>query len=196
MSTFTSNNSDSRIFSYQNDGLIDLFIGFAIFFAGLFLWTEMVWMAAIFIPVFLPTFQSARKRFLEPRIGKLQQSSQQQIQNQKVLFSITLLLGVLFLAGIAMFLAFDLLSGPVNMWLKSYFLLVIGIVFSSVWIFAAVMLKISRFYLYAAFTFAALAVAQFSAIPFWIALVILGSLIILVGTVILLRFMQQHPIEK
>lgn len=193
MSTLTSNKIENRISTYHNDGLMDLFIGFAIFFAGLFLWTEMVWMAAIFIPVFLPSFQAARKRFLEPRIGKLPQSSQQQAQNQKALHWVTLLLGVLFLAGIGMFFAYGVMSGPLNDWLRNYFLLVIGAIFASVWLFAAAMLKINRFYLYGAFTFSTLAAAQFTLLPFWVALAILGGLIILVGTIILIRFMLQHP---
>jgi MFS family permease len=193
MSTLTSNNIENHISAYHKDGLTDLFVGFAIFFAGLFLWTEMVWMAAIFIPVLTPSFQAARKRFLEPRIGELPQSSQQQAQNQKVVLWITLLLGVLFLAGIGMFFAYGVMSGPLNDWLRNYFLLVIGVVFASVWLFAAAMLKINRFYLYGAFTFATLAAAQFTALPFWIALAILGGLIILLGTIILIRFMQQNP---
>jgi hypothetical protein len=156
----------------------------------------MVWMAGIFIPVFLPSFQAARKRFLEPRIGALPPNSQQQSQNQKVLLLVTLLMGILFLAGIGMFFAFDTLSGPLNDWLRNYFLIVTGIIFASVWLFAAAMLKINRFYLYGAFTFLTLAAAQFTALPFWIAMVLLGVLIILSGTIILIRFMQQHPIEK
>ena len=194
MSTMSLNNS-KPLATQPNDGLMDLFIGFAIFFAGLFLWTEMVWMAGIFIPVFLPSFQSARRRFLEPRVGKLPKDSQQQTQNQKVLFSVTLLLGLLFLAGIALFFAYDALSGPLNEWLRQYFLFVLGIIFGSVWFFAASMLKINRFYLYAVFTFTSLAIAQFTRMPFWIALAILGGLIILSGTIVLIRFMQQHPIK-
>lgn len=194
MSTLITNNTDNRIFSHYDDGLMDLFIGFAIFFAGLFLWTEMVWMAAIFIPVFLPSFQAARKRFLEPRIGELPQSSQQQAQNQKILLSVTLLLGVLLLGGIGMFFAFGFMTGSFNDWLRQYFLLILGSVFASVWLFAAAMLKIKRFYLYAVFTFATLAAAQFTALPFWIVLAILGGLIVLSGIIILIRFIQQNPI--
>jgi hypothetical protein len=196
MSTITSNKIDNRIASYHKDGLMDLFIGFGIFFAGFFLWAEMVWMAGIFIPVLLPSFQAARKRFLEPRIGKLPPSSEQQAQTQKVILLTTLLLGVLFLAGIGMFYAYGELSGPLNDWLRPNFLLVLGITFAGVWLLAAVMLKIKRFYLYAAFTFSALALAQFMALSIWIALAILGGLIIVSGIVILIRFIQQHPLEE
>ena len=195
MSTITSNQIDNQIASYHKDGLMDIFIGFAIFFAGLFLWTEMVWMAGIFIPVLLPSFQAARKQFLEPRIGELPHNSQQQAQAQKVLLMTTLLLGVLFLAGIGMFYAYGELSGPLNEWLRPNFLLVLGIIFAGMWLFAAAMLKINRFYLYAAFTFSALALAQLMAFPIWIALAILGGLIILSGAIILIRFIRQHPIS-
>ena len=196
MSTITSNKIDNRIASYHKDGLMDIFIGCAIFFAGLFLWTEMIWMAGIFIPVLLPSFQAARKRFLEPRIGKLPQNTKQQTQTQKVLLMTTLLLGLLFLAGIGMFYAYGELSGPLNDWLRPNFLLVLGIIFSSVWLFAAAMLKINRFYLYAAFTFVALALAQYTPLPFWIALTILGGLLILSGIIILILFIQQHPLTR
>jgi hypothetical protein len=195
MSTITSNKIDNRFASYHKDGLMDLFIGFGIFFAGLFLWVGMVWMAGIFIPVLLPSFQAARKRFLEPRIGKLPPSTEQQAQTQKVVLLTTLLLGVLFLAGIGMFYAYGELSGPLNDWLRPNFLLVLGIIFACVWLLAAAMLKVNRFYLYAAFTFVSLALAQFMALPFWIALTILGGLIILSGTIILIRFIREHPVS-
>jgi len=194
MSSITSNKIDNQLASYHKDGLMDIFIGFAVFFAGLFMWTEMVWMAGILIPVLLPSFQMARKRFLEPRIGKLMRTSHQQAQTQKNLLMATLLLGVVFLAGIGMFYAYGELSGPINDWLRPNFLLVLGIIFASVWLLAAAMLKINRFYLYAAFSFATLALAQYTMLPFWIALVILGGLVTLSGTVILIRFIQQHPI--
>jgi hypothetical protein len=193
MSTITSNKIDNQLVSYYEDGLMDLFIGFAIFFAGLFLWVEMVWMAGIFIPVLLPSFQAARKRFLEPRIGELPHNSQQQVQAQRILLMTTLLLGVFLLAGIGMFYAYGELSGPLNDWLRPNFLLVLGIIFACVWLLAAAMLKINRFYVYAVFTFAALALSQYTAFPFWTALVILGGVIILSGVILLIRFIQQHP---
>jgi len=196
MSALNSKETDNRIFLYHNDGLLDIFAGLGILFAGFFLWTEMVWMAGIFIPVFLPSIQAARKRFQEPRIGSLVRDSHQQAQNQKVFLYVALLMGVLFLAGIGMFLSFDLISGPVNIWLRKYFLLVIGLIFASVWSFAGAMFKIHRFYLYAAFTFVALGAAQFATLPFWLALVTLGGMVAFVGLLVLNRFVKQNPIVE
>jgi uncharacterized membrane protein len=193
MSTLTSNKNENRYALFHKDGLLDVFIGFGIFFAGLFLWTEMVWMAAIFVPIFLPAFQAARNRFLHPRLGNLDHDPRFQAQAQKILFSVTLLLGILLLAGVGMFFAFGEMSGPVNDWLRQYFLLVIGFIFAGVWVFAAALLKIVRFYLYAVFTLVSLGAAQITTLPFWLALSILGGLIALVGSLFLIRFVQQYP---
>jgi len=195
MSTLTSNNIKSRYILYHKDGLLDLFIGFAIFFAGLSLWTEMVWMAGIFIPVFLPSFQAARKRFLQSRISKPSYSLQQQAQTQKLFFFMALFSLGLLLAGIGMLFAFGLMSGPVNDWLRQYFLFAIGILFAGVWIFAGAMLKVNRFYLYAVFTFISLGIAQYTGFPLWIALTTLGGLICLVGLIVFVRFLQLQPVK-
>jgi hypothetical protein len=194
MSTSGIDKMENKYTLYHKDGLMDIFIGLGIIFAGLFIWTELVWMAAIFIPVFLPSFQAARKRFLQTRIGELEHNSQQEEKAQKLILSITMLLGVLFLAGIGMFLAFDFLSGAVNEWLRNYFLLMLGTIFGGVWAFAGWMLKIVRFYMYGAFTFLILGAAQFLPMPFWVALAALGGMIVLVGLMVLIRFRQQYPI--
>jgi len=186
---------DNRFLLYFNDGLIDIFIGMGIFFAGLFLWSEMVWMAAIFIPIFLPSFQSARNRFLKPRIGMVGHAPQFQAQGVKLLLYFALLLGVFVLAGVGMFLAFGVISGPVNDWIRNYFLLILGAVFGSVWVIAAMMLKVSRFYLHAFLTFISLVSVQFVGFPFWVALSLTGGLIIIIGLIVFIRFLQEYPIS-
>ena len=193
MSTLASKKIESRYITYQQDGLLDIFIGLGIAFAGLFLWAGLVWLVGIFVPVFTPTFQAARRRFVQTRIGYQDQNPRGQVQTQKLVFSITLLLGILFLAGIMMFLAYDMMSGAVNAWLRQHFLLVLGAIFGSVWVFAGTTLKNVRFYAYGAFTFAVLCAAQFGAVPFWLALTILGGIIVIVGLLMLFRFLRRYP---
>ena len=196
MSTLTSNKKGDQFAFFLEDGLLDLFVGLGVAFAGLSILTGMIWMAGIFIPVFLPSIQAARKRLLAPRIGKMVQNSQQQAQTQRLLFSYTLLLGILFLAGIVLFLAFDFMSGPINNWLRQHFLLLLGTIFGSVWAFVGAMLKNKRFFLYGIMTFAALSTAQYTAVPFWLAMVALGILIAFVGLLILIRFLERYPKVK
>jgi MFS family permease len=194
MSALTSNNIDNRISADPNDGLVDLFIGLGILIAGLFLLTEMVWLVAIFIPTFLPSFQAARKRFLEPRIARSGVKAQQHIHDQKIFLYTVLLVGMLFLGGIGLFFISDLLSSPFSNWLRQYILLVIGLIFGSVWGFAGIMFKINRFYLYAVLTFSTLAAVQFLNVPFWLSLLFLGGMVTFVGLTILIRFVQHNPI--
>ena len=188
-----SRNKEHRYAPYHKDGLVDIFIGLGIIFAGLFLWKDLVWLAAISIPVFWPSFQAARVRLLQSRIGKLEYNSQQEAQAQKFVFSATLVLGLLFLAGIGMFFAFDFMSGMLNDLLRRYFLVVLGMIFGSVWVLAGAMLKIARFHLHGVFTFAVLCIAQFAALPFWLALIAVGGLIMFSGFLILIRFLRENP---
>jgi hypothetical protein len=175
---------------------LDIFIGLGITFAGLFLWTGMFWMAGIYIPILLPSFQAARRRFLQSRVRHLANIPRQQGQGLKVLFSMTLLSGVFLLAVIVMFFSVGFIPGSVNAWLRQYFLLVIGIIFASMWSLAGAILRIRRFYLYAVFTFIVMSLAMFTALPFWLALVLLGGLVAHVGLLLLIGFLQQHPVTK
>jgi len=193
MSARISNKIENRSILDPEDGLLDVFVGFGIFLAGLFMWTEMVWMVAIFVPILFPGMQAARKRFLQSRIGNLDHDPQLQARAQKILFIVTFLLGVLLLAAVGMFLAFEEISGPVNDWVRQYFLLLLGCVLAGVWALAAALLKIGRFYLYGVFTLVTFGAAQITTLQFWMALSILGGLIVLVGLLLLIRFVQQHP---
>ncbi len=190
MSVQFSKESDKSISLYHKDGLLEIFIGLGVMFAGLFMLAEMVWLVAIFIPIFLPSFQAARKRFLQPGIGSLEHNSMPQAQTKKVFSSVTLLCVALLVAGIGMFFGFGVISGPVNDWLQQYFPLAIGVIFACAWIAAAAMLKSNRFYLYAAFTFATLGAAQFIPLPLWVTLTTLGGLISTVGLLTLIRFVR------
>jgi len=182
----------NQYLSYHKDGMQDFFIGLGISFAGIFIQTERVWMAGIFIPVLLPALQSARRRLLQPRIGEL--DDPQQARSQQTTLITTLVLGLLALAGVGMFFVFGMTSGPVNDWVRSYFLLIIGSVFGTTWALAALTLKIRRHFIYGLLTFAILATCQFTGLEFWVGLTTLGVLVALTGCVLLIRFLQDHPI--
>ena len=187
---------NAQYITYYKDGWQDLFIGFGILLAGLFIKTEMAWMPAIFIPIFLPGWQKARNRFLNRRIGSTEFSSHQQIRSQKAIYSTMILLGLLVLVGLAVFYVFATTSSTVNAWLRQYFLIVLGCIFGGSWVYAANMLKLNRFYLYGLLTTVLLAASQFINIDFWQTLTTLGALITVCGSVVLIRFLQEHPIME
>jgi len=182
-------NSNRYLFAYQKDGLVDIFIGLGVLFAGLFLITEMTWMVAIFVPTFLPVFQAARKRYLEPRLDEVRSDPEAAHQNQKNVRIVTVMMGLLLSAGIA--LLFGILSDSFSWWLKEYFLLSFGIIFAGAWALGAILMKQPRYWLHAFATFIPLTVAQFANIPFWMALSITGGLILLVGLIVFIRFLRE-----
>jgi len=196
MNKLISNDTNNTLLFYPGDGLLDIFIGLGILFAGLFLWTGLVWMVAIFIPTLLPSFQAARRNFLENRIGIQALDSHRQVPAQKLQLAMTMMFVVLLLVGIGMLFAFGFMSGSLNEWLRQYFLLAFGLIVAGVWLFAGAVLKLKRFYLYALFTFAALTTAQYTVLPFWLAMALLGGVITCVGLLVLIRFLQQHPIIR
>jgi len=182
--------SENPYSSFSEDGMVDIFIGLGIFFAGFFLWAEMVWMIAILIPAFLPSFQSIRKRFLESRVGNLVSNTNQYVINQKITLYVSLITGILVLIGFWVFFMFELASFPV---IRQNILLVLGMIFAGLWIFAGEMLKIGRFLLYAAITLVVMVAAQFEIIPFWVTFVILGGVIAVAGLLVLIKFLKQYP---
>ena len=193
MSLTKAKKLDDQYFPNNQDGLPDIFVGLGVFFAGIFLKTELFWMAAIFIPTLMPSFQAARKRFLSSRTDKLDQNHTQTAKANNLKFAVTILLGLIFLTGSILFLSFSFLSNPVIIFLREYFLLMIGLIFSSIWILASMLLKIWRFTIYAGFTLFFMYLAQISIMPFWLSLVAQGVLIGLVGMWTLIMFIQRHP---
>jgi hypothetical protein len=187
--------SEFRYFFYHQDGLLDIFIGLAILFSSQLIRTDLVWMIGVYFPIFLPSWNSARKRLLQYRIGDLKIDSRLLSGRVKVKKQITRLLGGLILAGVGLFIAIALLSGSTNEWLRSTTPLILGIVFANIWIFVSRFLSTPRFYLYAFITFASFTTTQFYIIPFWGALAIIGGSVTIGGLILLSHFIQTHPIK-
>lgn len=187
--------SEFRYFFYHQDGLLDIFIGLAILFSSQLIRTDLVWMIGVYFPIFLPSWNSARRRLLQYRIGDLKIDSRLHSGRDKAKKQITRLLGGLILAGVGLFIAIALLSGLTNEWLRSTIPLILGIVFATIWIFVSRFLSTPRFYLYAFLTFASFAASQFSIIPFWVALAIIGGSVTIGGLILLSHFIQIHPIK-
>jgi hypothetical protein len=193
MSTLSSSKIEAKFAGFHEDGLVDIFIGIGVILAGLFLLTEMVWMAAIFIPTCLPSFRTARKRILESRLESGIPSAQKQMMNQKYMFLITILLGVMVLAGSVMGLSIGLLSNHFQDWFQHNFLLILGMVFAIVWIIAGALLSVKRFYRYSGISFLTLFLTQLMGLPFWFALAVIGVLISCNGLFLLIRFLRHYP---
>jgi hypothetical protein len=99
-------------------------------------------------------------------------------------------MGILVLIGFWVFFTFELGSFSV---IRQNILLVLGMIFAGLWIFAGAMLKILRFLLYAALSLVVMVAAQYEIIPFWVTFVILGWGIAFAGLLVLIKFLKQYP---
>lgn len=69
-----SSQSNSQSFKRHtaiiDDGILDIFVGWIFFFAGLMLFTGKVWLSGLFIAIFIPALWSARHHLPRPRLSK------------------------------------------------------------------------------------------------------------------------------
>ena len=195
MSTTSDFELSRKYFFYHKDGLLDFFIGLGVLLAGAAMWAEMFWMAGSWIAIFLPLWISGRKQITYRRANDLQLSAG---ANPRFGLAISGLIGLLVL-GVLSSIAF--LFGIDNMptfrsFLDTYIHLMVGTGIALLLAFSAIVMRLPRFYAYAVLTLAVFAAGHLFAWPFWYGMMLAGGLIGLAGIVILMRFLQTHPLAE
>ena len=89
-------------FSYHNDGIIDILIGFVILLFGIGMATDMAYLAAISASVGVPIWLAAKKYVTYPRLG-LVKFNQDRINKEKNILFLSILLGVVVLMYVSLF---------------------------------------------------------------------------------------------
>ena len=177
--------------SYHQDGLIDIIIGLAIIGYGLMLAFDssififMGWMPIIF-------YMPLKNRLTVPRIGYVKFTT----SNNKIGIAAAIVLLVILL-GIFIFLV----AGPNNIspqlsaWLSQYYLLLLGGIAALCFAGAALLTRITRFYIYALLILFIFSAGTWLGIQPPIFVIATGALIEVVGVLLLVRFLRNYPIE-
>lgn len=177
--------------SYHRDGLIDIIIGLAIIGYGLMLAFDssififMGWMPIIF-------YMPLKNRLTVPRIGYVKFTT----SNTKIGIAAAIVLLVILL-GIFIFLV----AGPNNIspqlsaWLSQYYLLLLGGIAALCFAGAALLTRITRFYIYALLILFTFSAGTWLGIQPPIFVIATGALIEVVGVLLLVRFLRNYPIE-
>jgi hypothetical protein len=177
--------------SYHQDGLIDIIIGLAIIGYGLMLAFDssififMGWMPIIF-------YMPLKNRLTVPRIGYVKFTT----SNNKIGIAAAIVLLVILL-GIFIFLV----AGPNNIspqlsaWLSQYYLLLLGGIAALCFAGAALLTRITRFYIYALLILFTFSAGTWLGIQPPIFVIATGALIEVVGVLLLVRFLRNYPIE-
>ena len=188
---------ESDVYLYDpSDGLGDILTGLIILSFGLGLLTEMFWLSAIWVPIFIPVWRKIKKRLHADRLEHegLAQATDGRTNSRPVMM---LALGVVtFLAGLVFFTL--MLGASELVWLKSwlytYFELVLGVIAAILLAAIGAINQASRFYFYALLALILLSAGYLVEIHLGISMTFLGALITISGLVVLSRYLGEHPV--
>jgi len=178
------------------DGLIDIFVGLALFLIGV-LWLSQDSAYGSFVaPILVPFWVVARKRISEPRMGVVNFSTERVASDNKKLLGLFLIGVMTLVIGVAWYFVgqhggfFATLRGTnVIAGLPAVLLAIPATI-------VALAFGLRRFFVYAAvLLISALPVIFLDLRPGW-ALVPSGAWCIVAGGVLLTRFVRKYPLDK
>jgi len=177
--------------SYHQDGLIDVFAGFLILSFGLWLILDMAWMGWILWLVAVSAYATAKRVFTIPRIGFVKFAP----HRAKVLLTIALLgFSLSAILGVVAFM--QVAGGGRPLWLvfaAENHMLVIGVLVAASFCVVGYAFRVRRMYAYALLTLIMFVIGQFLYYPLHYYLILLGTLILLTGLTLLIRFVRRYP---
>jgi hypothetical protein len=180
--------------SYHGDGIMDIFAGMWILFFGLFnMCTDKPWFGAGMFPVYgLPFFLLAKKKITVPRIGYVEFNE----QRRSLLFLIYIWIAAIFTVfGIVYYTenSPSWIYALLHDYPKVFFGIIVGLLF----LVCAWVTRIIRFYLYALLIMAVMVIGHLFGphIDYEYFPVVLGLIILSMGVLVLIQFIQTFPVE-
>jgi hypothetical protein len=189
--------------SYHQDGLLDIFVGAYVLGLGLGVYMDVIWeygfaaiMPAILMATALPIWIAAKRRITVPRIGFVNFG----IRGKNKLTAI--LIGTM-VAGLFAFFAFTLVTSQSGMrqWVDLVFqngMVILGLGSLAVCFIFGYSMGLRRLYTYGILASIALAIGHFvdrSIISFAYILTALGTMVIVSGIALLIRFVKKYPLK-
>ncbi len=177
--------------SYHEDGLVDLFLGFAVVMFGLLVLTEMVIILAGSVFVWLLLYIAAKRAITVPRIGLVEFSSGRKSKLTTLMWTLVLIqiisVCVSLLAWMIPLVATIIVLNH---------MVIIGFVGAGIFSIIAYMSDIQRFYVYGVFTLGLFLGSYFLNIIFSMPLLAVGILVVVSGLILLFRFVRRYPVSK
>ena len=179
--------------SYHQDGLIDIFAGFFILSFSVWIILDMSWMGWMFFIVGTSIYAAAKRVFTIPRIGFVK------FRQQRTQVAVGMFVGLLLLSSVLGLVTFmQVEGGSTPLWLLfaiEYYLPVIGVIVAALFCVGGYTFRTQRMYAYALLTLAMFVPGHFLYFPLHYYITLLGTLILLVGLVMLIRFVRRYPLS-
>jgi hypothetical protein len=177
--------------SYHQDGLIDIFIAFVVLTFGIMMILDMGWMGWIFAVVGVSLYAAAKKTLTVPRIGFVKFAHYRAKAMQAMAIGV---LSFVMLLGVVAFMQTE--EGGTPPWLLfaiENYMLVIGVSVAASFCAAGYTFRINRMYGYALLALAMFVAGHYLYYPLYYCMILLGSLILLYGLAMLIRFVRRNP---
>ena len=186
---------------YHGDGLLDIFIGLWLVSFGLWILVDTAVFIAM-IPIFcVPVWRSAKKSITARRMHHLDFTPTPNARQTLMVIVLVIVLAVAlgFVLGLAMFRGQAAGDTPPWLlatvaWVRAHVTLAFGLFGAFLLGVSAAMSGLKRLYAYALMTLIIAAAGYLLGAPLWLAVVFLGAMMSLSGTILLLRFLRRYPI--
>ncbi|PVX23404.1 MAG: hypothetical protein CW691_10695 [Candidatus Bathyarchaeum sp.] len=177
--------------SYHQDGILEITIAFVILMFAAVMLAEMPWLGGVAGALAVSLYAGIKKLVTVPRMGYVKFSQ----QRTKKITALILVLGLVsMVAGIFAFM--QTTSSGTPEWLLfviDNYMLTIGIAVSSLFLLGGYAFKINRIYAYALLTLTLFFGGHFISFPVYYYLTVLGSIVLTVGLVMMIRFVHKYP---
>ena len=177
--------------SYHQDGILDVTFAITVLMFAVVVISDMPWLGGI-VGVLVTSIYAGLKKFITiPRIGYVK-FPQQRTQRLMIL---TVTLGlVAMIAGVFAFM--HTLSSGVPDWLIfliDNYMITIGVAVSALFLLGAYSFKTKRIYGYSLLTLVMFLAGHFLSFPLYYYLLALGTVILITGLTLMIRFVNKYP---
>jgi hypothetical protein len=177
--------------SYHQDTVVDVSIALVILAFSIMIIVDLPWLGGI-IGVLAMSFYAGMKKVLTvPRIGYVKFPQQRAKRINAGLMGLALL--ALALGMVAFMQTAESGAPPWLIVLIENYMLTIGLLVSALFLLAGYTFRIKRMYAYALLTLVMFVAGHFIYFPLQYYLTALGTLILLIGLVMMIRFVRKYP---
>jgi branched-subunit amino acid transport protein len=172
--------------SFFQDGLWDILLGFFLLGWGVGILTEMAALIGGWVVIAYSAVWGIKRWLTYPRVGVAVVPQARKTTGRLLIAGI-----VVLLIGVMAFVLVSAANTPD--WLGKFFIFIFGAIIAAVVCMIGYWWSVNRWYVYAALVLAGAASHQWLGVPLEYGFITPGTIIILSGLVILLKFLRRYP---
>jgi len=178
-------------------GMWDIGIGSLFMMFGLSILANFAALSAIWIAALLPAFREIGRRLVVPRIGHVQFRKRRKRATGRLtgILTVTAVMGMVTLLFIAWVSKGE--APAWAQWIGDHSVIFIGLIWGGALAITGWLVDFPRLYVYGALMFGSLLITDFvKGYHLGFSLTIVGSLILLIGIILLIRFLRRYPKQE